>query len=304
MTSFSVVITTKNRNSLCYRALHSVINQKKMVREVVIIDDFSDIPFQPNFDLNYGFTLIVLRNETSLGTSASRNLGVKNCTSDYILFLDDDDVFINTKVEVLNEKMTGNEDIIYHDFFSCYPDFGIIVPVKKYTFNNDLDNKLINQASLYNFMGGIPTICVKRIFFHNVGGFDESLSALEDWEFNIRMLRFKPIILHVNIPLTCCNYILNRKSVSSALKNNFRAYYLIEKKIRNIDGLLNRLRRCSCFYSTIGSSMRLRNKVLLSFIFYFISIVVYPNFRCILLFFSSFVSIKLTLKLRKSLFTS
>jgi glycosyltransferase involved in cell wall biosynthesis len=273
--------------------------QEQSVKEVVVIDDFSDTPFIPPNESDYTFILKLFRNKFSLGTSASRNLAVKNCTSDYILFLDDDDLFTKDKVKVLSDSITGFEDVIYHDFYSCYPDFGIVFPVKKKGYEEIEYSKRLKNVSLYNFVGGMPTICIKRDFFMRVGGFDESLPALEDWEFNIRCIRFNGNIRHIELPLTCCNYFLNRKSVSSALISNFRAYFLIDKKIKNIDSLLNRIRRLSCFFSTIGSAMRLRKKVLFSILFYFASFIFYPNIRCLLLFISSFFPIKLFFNIRK-----
>ncbi len=301
MISFSVVITTKNRNALCYRALTSLISQEGCVSEVIIVDDFSETPFVPPSDFNHGFTFKVIRNEFSLGPAASRNLAVKNCTSDYILFLDDDDMFTKDKVNVLTNKLTGIEDVVYHDFYSCYPDFGILFQVKKKDFEKEDSRRKLSEVSLNNFIGGMPTICVKRKFFEKIGGFDQSLPALEDWEFNIRCIRFNATIIHVDSPLTCCNYFINRKSVSSALINNLKAFILIDKKINNNDGLLNRIRRHSCFFVTIGSAMRLRKRILLSIIFYLTSFIIYPNFRCLLLLFSSFLPLKSYIIFRKKI---
>ena len=302
MISFSVVITTKNRNALCYRALSSVIMQEVGVREVVVVDDFSDTPFVPLIQFDYGFILKVFRNEFTLGAAASRNLAVKNCTSDYILFLDDDDIFTKDKVKVISNRITGNEDLIYHDFHACYPDFGIVFPVRKED-SKCSKNKCLKKASLYNFIGGMPTLCLKRDFFEKIGGFDESLCALEDWEFNIRCMRFSALICYIDSPLTCCNYFLDRKSVSSALKNNIKAYLSIDKKINSVDGFFNRIRRHSCFFATIGSAMRLRKRIFLSMIFYLASFVVYPNFRCMLLFISSFLPIEVLFIIRKKFYS-
>lgn len=93
----SVVISTYNRKLYLEKAIDSVLMQTYQNIEIIIIDDCStdntkDImnKYQGNKKIKY------YRNSINKGCGISRKYGVENyATGNYIVFLDDDDLFIN-----------------------------------------------------------------------------------------------------------------------------------------------------------------------------------------------------------------
>jgi hypothetical protein len=71
--------------------------QSVPAREIIVVDDGStdDTPEQLAF---YGPPVRVLRQQNA-GASAARNFGIRNATSTWVAFLDDDDVWLPTKIE-------------------------------------------------------------------------------------------------------------------------------------------------------------------------------------------------------------
>ena len=95
----SVIITTFNRKDLLNRALESVQIQSYPNVEIVVIDDQSTDPStikvlkQWTKQSQYPFSYSI--NEKNSGPSISRKNGYKKAKGEYLVFMDDDDYFVN-----------------------------------------------------------------------------------------------------------------------------------------------------------------------------------------------------------------
>ena len=93
----SIVIPTYNRCELLKRAIKSVLYQSINVREIIIVDNGStDNTYEMLSSL---FPEIRYIYEKRKGVSVARNLGIKNCHSTWIAFLDSDDAWEPQKLE-------------------------------------------------------------------------------------------------------------------------------------------------------------------------------------------------------------
>ena len=87
----SVVIPTFNRSHLIGRAIESVLQQTKPPAEIILVDDGSTDDTQTQVavfgsDVKYFF-------QQNSGASVARNLGVAKASSEWIAFLDSDDLW-------------------------------------------------------------------------------------------------------------------------------------------------------------------------------------------------------------------
>ena len=93
----SVVIPTYNRCELLKRAISSILNQTILIREIIIVDNGStDNTHEMISSLFPNITYIY---EKKKGVSCARNIGIKNCSSKWIAFLDSDDEWKPQKLE-------------------------------------------------------------------------------------------------------------------------------------------------------------------------------------------------------------
>jgi len=99
----SVVTATRNRVALLRQALLSIAAQDFQDYEAIIVDDGSDQEFQEQYDsllreLPSQFKLHRARPAGQLGTGpgAARNVGIRVAQGEYVAFLDDDDVWLQT----------------------------------------------------------------------------------------------------------------------------------------------------------------------------------------------------------------
>lgn len=94
MKPIAAIIPTQNRPALLAEALRSLGSQTLPPAEIIVVDDGSTPPVNPEaLGAKYGPTVRVIRNEAALGLAFSRNRGVETAMSEYVVHLDDDDLF-------------------------------------------------------------------------------------------------------------------------------------------------------------------------------------------------------------------
>lgn len=107
----SVIIPFFNRFESVNNAIYSVLNQTYHNWELILIDDRSDEIYISNF---HDDRIKLIRNEKNLGPGASRQKGVENSSGDFICFLDSDDIYLPTFLDVqLKVHIKHNFDIIF-----------------------------------------------------------------------------------------------------------------------------------------------------------------------------------------------
>ena len=95
----SVVLTTYNRPKLLFRALESVKVQTFQPKEIILVDDSSDKNATDFIKKCLSDDIIYLRHKRNLGLAAARNTGLRHAKGDFIAYLDDDDIWMPTRLE-------------------------------------------------------------------------------------------------------------------------------------------------------------------------------------------------------------
>ncbi len=189
----SIIMPTWNRAFIIERAIDSVLRQSYTNYELIISDDGSSDDTEGLIKTNYGKddSIIYVKNR-HLGVSHTRNVGLKYSTGQLIAYLDSDNAWsenylllmVNSFIEnpVVNTMYCGirvTENTNINDFMRF----------RKYDRDSLLSR---NYIDLNIFMH-------RRFLFERLGGFNESLKALVDWELIIRYTKDHPPYL-----LECC----------------------------------------------------------------------------------------------------
>lgn len=91
----SVIVPTHNRRILLQAAIESVLNQKNVDIEIIVVNDASTDNTETYIkELNHP-SIKYLENKASLFAHGSRRLGYKYISGDYVIFMDDDDFYID-----------------------------------------------------------------------------------------------------------------------------------------------------------------------------------------------------------------
>lgn len=112
MNKISVIIPTYNGEKTIENCIDSVLNQDGNFEIEILICDDCSIDNTINIATNKG--CIIFKNQTnSGGPNKGRNLGIKNASGNYIAFLDQDDQWIDGK---LNLQLRINADVVYSQY--------------------------------------------------------------------------------------------------------------------------------------------------------------------------------------------
>jgi glycosyltransferase involved in cell wall biosynthesis len=168
-----VVVRTKDRLALLAEAIAS-IRATGYPAEIVIVNDGGTRPDVQDVTL--------VQHDASLGRSEAANAGVRAAKSDYVAFLDDDDLFYPEHLSTLSHAARGSSAAAwYSDAVSAFIDGEGRQSMRIYA--RDFDRELLLAD---NYIP-LPTLLLRRADFLDVGGFDPAFDLFEDWDFLIRL---------------------------------------------------------------------------------------------------------------------
>lgn len=108
-TPISVIIPTHFRNQLLERAIESVLAQAYEPIELIVVDDSGEAHAKPVLEA-YDEVIPVYR-DTNGGWAAAYTSGIERSTGDYIQFLDDDDYFLEGKLQKTASILDDHPDV-------------------------------------------------------------------------------------------------------------------------------------------------------------------------------------------------
>ncbi len=216
----SAIITTKNRADLLPRAIESVLKQTYQNLEIIVVDDgSSDQTPAVIAEYQKENVIILIRNEKSVGACRARNQGIERAQGEFVAGLDDDDQWHPERISILLQS--------YDDSFAC-----ITSNDRRITSNRSVIWRKKKQITLddllYSNSVGNQVLAKKQRIL-DVGGFDESLRAAQDYDLWIRLCeKFGPIKV-VQKPL---QNIYNETSADriSNPKSQLHGYLSVYKK--------------------------------------------------------------------------
>jgi glycosyltransferase involved in cell wall biosynthesis len=90
------------------KAIPSCLQQDVVNREIILVDDCSSKPIEPDvMDLVRGNGIKLVRHDHNQGLSAARNTGIQEARNDWIVPLDADDWFYPNTVKALFDAKEG-----------------------------------------------------------------------------------------------------------------------------------------------------------------------------------------------------
>ena len=111
---FSVVIPTYNHEAFLEKAVKSVLNQTFSDYEIIIIDNYSDDNTENLIKNLNNKNIKFIKNRNHGILAKSRNIGIEQSKSEWIAFLDSDDIWWQDRLKVLFDfiKKHNNYDVI------------------------------------------------------------------------------------------------------------------------------------------------------------------------------------------------
>ena len=122
MTSYSIIIPSKNLPDLLQRALDSIPRRDDI--QVIVVDDASD-PGLVDFAAYPGLgdpSVEVVFTKEGRGAGYARNAGLERATGRWTLFLDCDDLFTPDCLALMDAHREDDADIVFFNVTSAYSD--------------------------------------------------------------------------------------------------------------------------------------------------------------------------------------
>jgi glycosyltransferase involved in cell wall biosynthesis len=194
-TSVSVIIPTFNRVGMLQTAIDSVLAQRFGDYELIVVDDGST-DSTPNLLATYGEKIKCIR-QKNRGVSTARNTGIHVSRGALITFLDSDDRWLPDKLAVQVAFFNAHPDVKICQTEEIWIRNGVRVNPKKKHAKPSGD---IFQRSLSLCLVSPSAVMLRRELLDDVGLFDETLPACEDYDLWLRISCHHPVHL-INNPL-------------------------------------------------------------------------------------------------------
>lgn len=190
-----VIVPCFNREDTVEEAVRSVLTQSVNDLEVIAVDDGSEDRTWAVLESIRDPRLRLVRNPGK-GVSAARNYGVSVSTdSNWIAFQDSDDIWLPNKLEQQLAQLEGSDYVAGYCGMlvkadanprtrvqARFPDPGLSPLL------GDILPSLVRGSYLSTQM-----LVIRRDVFERLGGFDEDLQALVDWELMLRVAQAGPV---------------------------------------------------------------------------------------------------------------
>ena len=195
----SVIIPTFNRRQVLPRAVRSVLGQKTSgIRslKIIIADDGSRDGSRALIEQEFP-SLTYLHWETQKGPSFARNQAVKHARGEWLAFLDSDDEWKPSKLQEQVHFFRENPDYRICQTDEIWIRNGVRVNAMK---KHEKHGGWIFEHCLPLCVISPSAVMLEKKLFNEVGGFDESLPACEDYDLWLRISSKYPVGL---IPKKC-----------------------------------------------------------------------------------------------------
>jgi teichuronic acid biosynthesis glycosyltransferase TuaG len=179
-----IILPVYNSEKFIIKTINSIINQTCDSWRIIIIDDSSSdktlkVVCDYYKDFIYKKKILILKNSINRGQAYCRNLGLKYSKSEFIAFIDSDDLWIKKKLENQIKFMKKTDSVFSYTDYEVYKRYKrkkIYVPVN-FTYSTFVLNTSIATS----------TVIIKKKIINNL--FPSNVRLCEDYVFKCKLLK-------------------------------------------------------------------------------------------------------------------
>lgn len=224
----SIIIPCYNHGNYLEEALESIFSQQYEAVEIVVVDDGSTDNTKAVAEQYKRVKYIYQDNK---GLSAARNTGIKNCSGDFLVFLDADDWLLPGALKTNLAFFKSHPDVAFVSggFKSVYTDSGKSIDTTYEVTSAHYINFLRN-----NFIGMHAAVMYQRWVFDEFY-FDETLLVCEDYDLYLKISKKYPVYHHTHIIAAYRKHNSNMSSDIPKMLSGVLSVLKTQKKdLRNI----------------------------------------------------------------------
>lgn len=180
----TVIIPAYNSEKTIIQTINSVRNQTFTNWELIIINDGSQDATLEIISKIQDCRLKIFSFENA-GANVSRNRGLKYAVGNFVSFLDADDLWTPEKLaSQLEALQTNPQAAVAYSWTNCIDEKGEFLRRGSYIAAT---GNIYSQLLLTNFLENGSNPLMRKEAVIAVGGFDESLTAGQDWDMYLRL---------------------------------------------------------------------------------------------------------------------
>jgi glycosyltransferase involved in cell wall biosynthesis len=184
MPLISVIIPVYNGEKTIKETINSVLNQTLSNLELLVINDGSQ-DSTLEIVLSIKDPRLKVFSYPNAGLAATRNRGISLAAGDYISFIDADDLWTPDKLEAqFNALQKNPKAAVAYSWTDWIDESGQLLGRGVY---NTQQGEVFAKLLLNDFVANGSNTLIRRQALSEVGDFDESLSAAEDWDMWLRL---------------------------------------------------------------------------------------------------------------------
>lgn len=191
MSKTSVIIPTHNRPDLLPRAVKSARAAGRNI-EVIVVDDASKDKTAEVCRSLDGIKYV--RIERNQGVAGARNVGLMHSDSDFVTFLDDDDMRLPGSIDLQSRALVDNPEA----GFVCG---AMLIADQNYEPNGEVTHPGHPSGDVFwpilalDFPAmGLSTL-IRRQCFSRVGPLRKHLPGIDDWDLLVRLSEVYPAVV-------------------------------------------------------------------------------------------------------------
>jgi len=276
---FSVIIPTYNRGWVIKESVNSVLKQNFNDYEVIVVVDGS-VDDTIEILKEFNDKIIVLKKENE-GPSQARNFGAKNAKGEYLIFLDDDDIFFPYTLEVYNKIINSknyppflvSQAIYFSEKEKLLVENKVnsinIVTYKDY-FSKDRSiftssSMMVVRKDIFQKIEGFRSINTKQSLVHEDFHLFRSINTKqslvhEDFHFLLKVGTFGPAVIILEPKLY--GYRTHNQNSVNNIPRVLRSILVLIKEFKTDEKLKYNLRKYGKFLIIGGTSYYWTKKAL------------------------------------------
>jgi glycosyltransferase involved in cell wall biosynthesis len=225
----SVVIPTRDRRAFLERALGTVLAQRGVSVETIVVDDGSRDGTTAYLESLNEPRIVVVRHDAPTGVAQARNDGVARASSPWVAFIDDDDVWAPGKVAAQIAAIDATEGAEWACAGAVILD-RTLEPTAAQRLREPADT--LSRLLSYNVVpGGASGVLASTELVSRVGAFDPALRVFADWDLWIRLAMATPVA-YADAPLV--GYVLHGANMTAGDVDVLEELDRIEEKTAGI----------------------------------------------------------------------
>jgi glycosyltransferase involved in cell wall biosynthesis len=184
MEAVTVVIPTRNRPELLRLTLWCVLRQRDAAVRAVVVDDGSTVDTEAAVSAFADDRVRVIRHAVPQGVSAARNRGISEATTEWVAFCDDDDLWSPDKlVRQVESARAIQRDWVYAGCVMV----NRALEIRGGSSPPGPEGMVAALRRCNAVPAGASNVLVRTDLLRRVGGFDERLTHVPDWDLWLRL---------------------------------------------------------------------------------------------------------------------